>query len=318
MKFWALFFAGMLALGMLDAHAGKRLGSGKSLGRQSENVAQPEPTPGLSVGNARSGQTGPVAVGATGRRPWGAILAGAAAGLGLLWLANSLGMGEVFASFLLMSLVLLGAGAVLASLLKRWRALPERHMATPFAFGAAGRVPLSDLKGYQPENVGNDASARPWERSNAMPLEPMSGQGAPGLAQPGKRRWDIPPGFDVDGFLRAAKNNFVMLQAAWDRSDIAVLRATMTDGMLAEIQGQLTEREGQSTGSGTATEVVVLEALLLGIEQLPGEYMASVEFSGLIREERSAGPSPFREVWNMTKPDNGSTGWLVAGVQALQ
>jgi predicted lipid-binding transport protein (Tim44 family) len=62
----------------------------------------------------------------------------------------------------------------------------------------------------------------------------------------------------------------------------------------------------------------VLEALLLGIEQLPGEYMASVEFSGLIREERSAGPSPFREVWNMTKPDNGSTGWLVAGVQALQ
>jgi predicted lipid-binding transport protein (Tim44 family) len=46
--------------------------------------------------------------------------------------------------------------------------------------------------------------------------------------------------------------------------------------------------------------------------------MASVEFSGLIREDRSAGPSPFREVWNMTKPDDGSTGWLVAGVQALQ
>jgi len=46
--------------------------------------------------------------------------------------------------------------------------------------------------------------------------------------------------------------------------------------------------------------------------------MASVEFSGLIREEPSAGPTPFREVWNMTKPKNGSSGWLVAGVQALQ
>jgi predicted lipid-binding transport protein (Tim44 family) len=46
--------------------------------------------------------------------------------------------------------------------------------------------------------------------------------------------------------------------------------------------------------------------------------MASVEFSGMIREEPSAGPSPFREVWNMTKPRDGATGWLVAGVQALQ
>ena len=46
--------------------------------------------------------------------------------------------------------------------------------------------------------------------------------------------------------------------------------------------------------------------------------MASVEFSGMIREDASAGPSPFREVWNMTKPKSGHSGWLVAGVQALQ
>jgi predicted lipid-binding transport protein (Tim44 family) len=62
----------------------------------------------------------------------------------------------------------------------------------------------------------------------------------------------------------------------------------------------------------------MLEAQLLGIEDLGDGYMASVEFSGLIREEPSAGASPFREVWNMTKPKNGSAGWLVAGVQALQ
>ena len=61
----------------------------------------------------------------------------------------------------------------------------------------------------------------------------------------------------------------------------------------------------------------LLEASLLGIEELDDAYMASVEFSGMIREEPSAGPSPFREVWNMTKPKSGG-GWLVAGVQALQ
>jgi predicted lipid-binding transport protein (Tim44 family) len=62
----------------------------------------------------------------------------------------------------------------------------------------------------------------------------------------------------------------------------------------------------------------MIDARLLGIEEMPDEYMASVEFSGMIREDASAGPAPFREVWNMTKAKDGSNGWLVAGVQALQ
>ena len=92
----------------------------------------------------------------------------------------------------------------------------------------------------------------------------------------------------------------------------------MTDGMLEEIRTQLTEREDHRGAQPNHTDVVMIEAQLLGIEDLGDGYMASVEFSGMIREEPSAGPSPFREVWNMTKPKAGGSGWLVAGVQALQ
>ena len=81
---------------------------------------------------------------------------------------------------------------------------------------------------------------------------------------------------------------------------------------------QLAEREGHTGGQPNKTEVVMLDAKLLGIEELPDAYLASVEFSGMIREDMSSGPSPFREVWNMTRPVSGSSGWLVAGVQALQ
>ena len=83
-------------------------------------------------------------------------------------------------------------------------------------------------------------------------------------------------------------------------------------------QTQLAEREFTAAGQPNQTDVVMLEAKMLGIEELPTHYMASVEFSGLIREEPSSGPTPFREVWNMSKPKDGSMGWLVAGVQALQ
>jgi predicted lipid-binding transport protein (Tim44 family) len=127
----------------------------------------------------------------------------------------------------------------------------------------------------------------------------------------------VPSDFDTAGFLAAAKRNFVTLQDAWDKSDIAALRGMMTDEMASEIKSQLADRAGV-TGAGTnKTDVVMLDAQLLGIEDTTDGYMASVEFSGMIREEPSSGPAPFREVWNMTKAKNGG-GWLVAGVQALQ
>ena len=127
----------------------------------------------------------------------------------------------------------------------------------------------------------------------------------------------MPAGFDAEGFLKACKTNFVTLQDAWDRADIKSLRAMMTDDMLTQIQTQLADRESHTGGSVNKTDVVMLNAQLLGIEELSDVYMASVEFSGMIKEDDSSGPSPFREVWNMTKPRSGG-GWLVAGVQALQ
>jgi len=137
-----------------------------------------------------------------------------------------------------------------------------------------------------------------------------------GAALQGAQTWGIPDGFDVDGFLAASKKNFVSLQKAWDSADINALRTMMTDDMLSEIKGQLAEREQQG-GAATQTEVVMLEAQLLGIEEFEHEYMASVEFSGMMSEDPFAGPTAFREVWNITKP-KASGGWRVAGLQAMQ
>jgi predicted lipid-binding transport protein (Tim44 family) len=174
---------------------------------------------------------------------------------------------------------------------------------------------------YSPANVGNDASARPWER-NSMAFDSSPAGGTPGSmigsALVGSQGWGVPAGFDTEGFLSAAKANFITLQAAWDKSDINALRAMMTDTMLLEIQTQLAEREAHTGVPANQTDVLKIDAQLLGIEDLGEAYMASVEFNGMIREEPASAPNPFREVWNMTKPKNGQSGWLVAGVQALQ
>jgi len=321
MKAWSLFLAATLLVLSVSAEAA-RLGGGRSVGKQSNNVTQREAAPSApsqGAGNvaqrpAQSPAAAPQA--APQRSRWGGMLGGLAAGLGLAWLAHSLGMGEGMGQVLMFALLAMGAIFLMGALMRRRQA-----SQSPFAFQGAGPTAGVPPRPYRPENVGNDASARPWEQNAAQ----YSGASGPasltspviGSALMGSAAWGVPAGFDSDGFLRAAKANFITLQAAWDTADISSLRAMMTDSMLMEIRTQLNERESHTGLKPNHTEVMALEANLLGIEELADEYMASVEYTGMIREDAASAPAPFREVWNMTKGKNGG-GWLVAGVQALQ
>ena len=311
----AVFLVGAFSF---EAEA-KRMGGGKSMGRQSSNVTQRQATPPAAPNQATNtaAATGAGAAGAAARKPWMGMLGGLAAGLGLAWLANSLGLGAAFGNILLIGLLVLAAVVVIGMLRRaRQGGMGPRPMAYQ---GAGAANPVSPPQ-YNPTKVGNDASARPWEGQGAAFDAGAAGAGGGsmiGSALRGAQGWGIPADFDVAGFTDAAKRNFMSLQQAWDRSDIPTLRAMMTEQMLAEIQSQLAERERTAPGQVNTTAVDLLEAQLLGIEEQDDVYMASVEFSGMMREDASAGPSPFREVWNMTKPKNGG-GWLVAGVQALQ
>ena len=317
MKLWSAILAAVLTAGMLLAGSpadAKRMGGGSSVGRQSSNVTQRQAAPPAN-------QAAPAAGAAqTPKKPWGAMLGGLAAGLGLAWLASSLGLGGAFGQIIMFALLALVVMLAVGFVMRRLKG-GNGQGQPPYAMQGAGNA--STPRNYSPENVGNDASARPWERPNmAFESNKLDAGGAAsgsmiGSALLGSQSWGVPDGFDADGFLKACKANFVTLQDAWDHSDVNSLRAMMTDEMLEQIKAQLADRESHTGGVANKTDVVMLDAKLLGIEELSDVYMASVEFSGMIREDASAGASPFREVWNMTKPRSGG-GWLVAGVQALQ
>jgi predicted lipid-binding transport protein (Tim44 family) len=42
-----------------------------------------------------------------------------------------------------------------------------------------------------------------------------------------------------------------------------------------------------------------------------------VRFSGAIREDAGATATPFEEIWHLQKPVDGSSGWLLAGIQQV-
>ena len=227
----------------------------------------------------------------------------------LAWVASVFGWSEAAARAGIIVVLALAALAALWWWWRRREADTSLGPAMAFAGAGAGAGAATAPRQYSPMNVGNDASARPWENSALPELSDLP----PEAVSPPQ-----PDDFDRGAFLEASKANFVLLQQAWDRADIPALRAMMTADMASLIQGQLAAREQAADVAVKQSEVVMLEAKLLGIEDLAAAWMASVEFSGLLREEPSSGPNPFREVWSITRPKGADAAWLVAGVQALQ
>jgi predicted lipid-binding transport protein (Tim44 family) len=124
---------------------------------------------------------------------------------------------------------------------------------------------------------------------------------------------EVPAGFDSEAFVRNAKVYFVRLQDAWDRGNSNDIREFTTPEMFAEVKLDIDSRGTQPN----RTDVVQLNADILGVEERGTESLASVRFHGLIRETEGAAAEPFIEIWNLSKQKYGNEGWLLAGIQQV-
>jgi predicted lipid-binding transport protein (Tim44 family) len=127
--------------------------------------------------------------------------------------------------------------------------------------------------------------------------------------QPVISKTNLPAGFDAGGFLRAAKLNFLKLQSANDAGRLEDIREFTTEELYEALRSEL--------GEGAQTEVAGLDAELLELATEGKQHWASVRFSGTVREAPGAAPEAFAEIWNLVKPADGSSGWLLAGIQQM-
>jgi predicted lipid-binding transport protein (Tim44 family) len=146
----------------------------------------------------------------------------------------------------------------------------------------------------RPETIGGTA--------RTVPLPPRQ--------ENARRPFGVPADFDAPAFLDDARQSFLRFQSARDRSDLRELDECTTDEMFNALRHELRVRAMPSR-----TEVIELTASLLAIETAAGEYRASVRFSGNLKingeDER------LDEVWNLSRPVDGSSGWLLTRIQQL-
>jgi predicted lipid-binding transport protein (Tim44 family) len=143
-----------------------------------------------------------------------------------------------------------------------------------------------------------------------VPAPPPSQAGAFGAALSPTA---LPPGFDTAGFLRAAKSNFIKLQIANDAGRLDEIREFTTHEMFDALRADAPPGHP----AAHSTDVVALNADLLELATENDRHWASVRFSGMVRETPGTEPVGFAEVWNLVKPVDGSSGWLLAGIQQM-
>ena len=239
--------------------------------------------PAASAARSAPGAAAPAAARASGASRWLGPIAGLAAGLGLATLFSHLGLSEGLGSLLLLGLLVIGVVALM-------RAFALRRTPQP-AYRYSGNEPA--------------AAHPPYEARREPAMD--SAWGSPAAAVDAGR---YPPGFDPGPFVAQAKQQFRRLQAAYDRGDRTLLADVTTPQMQEELF-----RDLQSRGSHAPTDVVTLDADVVEVVREGDRYVASVRFHGTLREDGNATPTPFEELWHLVKPVDGSSGWLLAGIQ---
>ena len=298
--FKAVFLSMVLVFASISQVEAGRLGGGRSLGRAPSAPMQRQATPVQKP--AQPAQAQPTAPAPAPQAPapsrfggMGGILGGLAAGLGIGYLLSHFGLGEAASSMITGVLIAMLAGFAIMFVIRRL--LP--------AMSGAGQN-ANPPTGMQRTNLEQAPRQEPAFTPAANAFGGLS-------VDPQPFQSTLPPGFDQQTFLDNAKQYFVTLQKAWDQGDLVSLREFTTPEMFATIQQDLAGR----TDSTNQTDVVTINAQLLGIETADAHYFCSVQFGGMIREQPGAPASDFSEIWNLSKPVEGPGGWVLAGISQL-
>jgi len=287
-----------IALAVPEADAA-RIGGGRSIGSQRSINTAPSSAPARQAAPSQTQQAAPSGQAgtpgaqpapATGLSRWMPMLGGLALGGLLGAMIGSSGFGTMLLTWLALAALAFGVIFVVRTLLQK-RTGPVQ----PVRYAAGASQPASYA------TLGNETvAAPPPSQSSGFEREPAAVQAL-----------SIPAGFDAAGFLRAAKLNFMKLQIANDSGSMEDLREFTTPDLYEDLKRDVLQRGGAQQ----QTDVLSLNADLLEVTTEPNRHWASVRFSGTIRENQGAATESFEEIWNLAKPKDGSSGWLLAGIQ---
>jgi len=285
-KLWIGFAAALLSVAFVATEAdAAKLGGTRSMGAQRNVTSAPPAAAPAKPAQQAAPAAAPAAAQpqpASGFARWAPLLGGLALGGALGWLMGANGMGGLMVGLLLVGLLVFAGIFIVRMLAQKRGETPQRVQYAGMGSETVAAPPPSQTAGFDVQPA------------------PVAASG-------------IPAGFDVTGFLRGAKLNYMKLQIANDQGNLDELREFTTDELFEELKKDVAARGGAKQ----QTDVMALNADLLEVVTEADKHWASVRFSGTLRESPGDAPQGFEEVWNLAKPVSGAGGWQLAGIQQM-
>lgn len=296
-KLWALLAILLtFTLTLETAHA-KRMGSGKSFGKSYQTTPAPDRA---RADNTPQRQQAAAAPAQNSRK---GLMGGLLGGLLVGGLFAALFAGCAFNGMQFMDFVLIGVLAmVILMLFKMWR---QRRLASS---------PQPRRQAPQPVLAGAAAGGSPQVRAPNL-FDSLNGSPAAttGAASAGETvPFRLPLNFDTPAFLQSAKENYRLLQDAWNQQDLAKIRTFVSPALFDELR-----RERDSLATAPETEILSLNAELGRATQSFGVAEISVRFSGRYRDLVEGVNEDFVDVWHLERDcTRDNTPWVITGIQS--
>lgn len=299
----AFFLCCSIMLAMPDSAEAARMGGGRSFGSKpfmstpAQKPAMRQDTPSAARQPSAQAQGAAQAPRAGMFGGMGGLFGGLLAGT----LLGSLLGGHGFGGGGFMDIILFGLLAFLGlKLFARFR--NRQASATAGAHGQHADAQNDRMQGMQRESTGGAG----WDVLSS------NSQGAAAHAAAGPNI-PMPDGFDVEDFLRGAKMAYTRLQNSWDKRDMSDISQFTSAAVQHAVQEQMDADPNPST-----TEILLVNAQLLGVENEGNEQFAQVFFDVLLRESPDQqAPATVREVWHFMRPVQGGS-WKLDGIQQVE
>jgi len=267
----------LLCTASFDAHARKKFGSskrGKTPTTQQTTQNKQSDVPASTAPKATSNKKGIMA------GVFGGLLAG-----GLI----AAMLGDDFEGFQLLEMILLAGGLfilfkLVTGFLRANRAPQLASASTSAQQNAFKQAPIE-----QPTSTGFASNA-------------SQGESVP---------FNLPPNFDVNGFLQGARSHYHTLQTAWNNADYSTMVEYLSPALVAEFKA---EREAIQS---VETEVMFIDAELVCADTNAQSWQVSVRFKGKYRDLGDKKEEPILEIWHLERLISDDAPWLIVGVEDL-
>ncbi|KAA1154114.1 Tim44 domain-containing protein [Pseudoalteromonas fuliginea] len=268
----------LLCTASFDAHARKKFGSSKRgktpATQQTAQKQKADTTTPTAAPKAKSNKKG--------------IMAGVLGGLLAGGLIAAM-LGDNFEGFQLLEMILLAGGLfilfkLVTGFLRANRAPQLASASTSAQQNAFKQAPIE-----QPTSTGFASSA-------------PQGESVP---------FNLPPNFDVNGFLQGARSHYHTLQTAWNSADYTTMAEYLTPALVAEFKA---EREAIQS---VETEVMFIDAELVRADTNAQSWQVSVRFKGKYRDLGDKKEEPILEIWHLERLISDDAPWLIVGVEDL-